>query len=103
WKRLAHLDPALSKAERRKIKMLPSTSIETIESCLDKLGISEAQVQSYLEIHLLTLPGWAGMMLWKDESLNLLTDYLAIRLALEWTLMSEHAQEQQHTDYDISQ
>ncbi|WP_210141056.1 putative inorganic carbon transporter subunit DabA, partial [Staphylococcus sp. GDX8P113P-2] len=75
----------------------------TIESCLDKLGISEAQVQSYLEIHLLTLPGWAGMMLWKDESLNLLTDYLAIRLALEWTLMSEHAQEQQHTDYDISQ
>lgn len=103
WKRLAHLDPALSKAERRKIKMLPSTSIETIESCLDKLGISEAQVQSYLEIHLLTLPGWAGMMLWKDERLSLLTDYLAIRLALEWTLMSEHAQEQQHTDYDISQ
>lgn len=59
WKRLAHLDPALSKAERHKIKMLPSTSIETIESCLDKLGISEAQVQSYLEIHLLALPGWA--------------------------------------------
>ncbi|MFI3378793.1 DUF2309 domain-containing protein [Mammaliicoccus sciuri] len=103
WKRLAHLDPALSKAERRKIKMLPSTSIETIESCLDKLGISEAQVQSYLEIHLLTLPGWAGMMLWKDERLNLLTDYLAIRLALERTLMSEHAQEQQHTEQDISQ
>lgn len=103
WKRLAHLDPALSKEERHKIKMLPSTSIETIESCLDKLGISEAQVQSYLEIHLLTLPGWAGMMLWKDERLNLLTDYLAIRLALEWTLMSEHAQEQQHTEQDISQ
>lgn len=102
WKRLAHLDPALSKAERHKIKMLPSTSIETIESCLDKLGISEAQVQSYLEIHLLALPGWAGMMLWKDERLNLLTDFLAIRLALEWTLMSEHAQEQQHTDHDIS-
>lgn len=103
WKRLACLDPALSKPERHKIKMLPSTATGTIEHCLDKLGISESQIQLYLEIHLLTLPGWAGMMLWKDERLNLLTDYLAIRLALEWTLMSEDAQERQQVEQDLSQ
>ncbi|MDG3086573.1 Na-translocating system protein MpsB [Vibrio hannami] len=30
------------------------------------LGISDGDVQAYFEAHLLSLPGWAGMMLWRS-------------------------------------
>ena len=61
---------------------------------LQKLGLAEAQYQTYLENHLLSLPGWAGMMLWQDEQASntdqILLSYLAIRLGIEWAIVEPY-------------
>ena len=31
------------------------------------LEIPYSEIQEYLEAHLLALPGWAGMMLWRSQ------------------------------------
>ena len=63
------IDPALNKNIRQQFKNLPEDSIEAMECCLDNLNIEQQHIQSYLESHLISLPGWAGMMLWYDENL----------------------------------
>ena len=67
WQRLVQHDPALSKQQRSRLKTLPNQAETLIHMVLQKLGLAEAQYQTYLENHLLSLPGWAGMMLWQDE------------------------------------
>src|SRR5699024_5943952 len=46
------------------------------------------------ENHLLSLPGWAGMMLWQDEQTSnddqMLLSYLAIRLGIEWAIVEPY-------------
>ncbi|MGO1758234.1 DUF2309 domain-containing protein [Mammaliicoccus vitulinus] len=98
WNEMAHFDPALNKLMRHKIKTLPLEPIESIYYCLNRLGMTEDDFQTYLEAHLLSLPGWAGMLLWKDEQLVLVTDYLAIRLSLEWALISDESVELSNKD-----
>ena len=63
-----------------------------MKRALRALDISDGDVQAYLEAHLLSLPGWAGMMLWRSQQSQdeqgLLLEYLAIRLSMEWMLIS---------------
>ncbi|WP_301420764.1 DUF2309 domain-containing protein [Mammaliicoccus lentus] len=106
WKKMVVLDPALNKNIRQQFKNLPEDSIEAMECCLDNLNIEQQHIQSYLESHLISLPGWAGMMLWHDEksnqTKNLLQEYLTIRLALEWSLIGNLVPEdllEQEVDY----
>ncbi|MDI5789512.1 Na-translocating system protein MpsB [Bacillus licheniformis] len=64
------------------------------ERALRALDISDGDVQAYLEAHLLSLPGWAGMMLWRSQQSQdeqgLLLEYLAIRLSMEWMLIEPY-------------
>lgn len=94
WRRLVQHDPALSKKQRTRLKTLPDNAEDLLEVCLEALGVSEGQIQSYLENHLLALPGWAGMMLWQDEyhhtEYQLLLAYLAIRVGLEWAIVQPY-------------
>lgn len=94
WQRLAQHDPALTKQQRVRLKTLPSQAEALIHMVLQKLDIAEAQYQTYLENHLLSLPGWAGMMLWQDEQTSnadqMLLSYLAIRLGIEWAIVEPY-------------
>lgn len=91
WHRLVCYDPALSKLQRESLKSWPEEADSALENALKALNISDAEIQSYLEAHLLSLPGWAGMMLWRSKQSNeektLLTEYLAVRISLEWALI----------------
>ncbi|MDN6630169.1 MAG: Na-translocating system protein MpsB, partial [Staphylococcus equorum] len=94
WRRLIQYDPALTKDQRARLKTLPDDAESLIRATLLKLGIAEADTQNYLENHLLSLPGWAGMMLWQHENNSkmesLLLDYLALRLGMEWVIMEPY-------------
>ncbi|MCD8909310.1 Na-translocating system protein MpsB [Staphylococcus gallinarum] len=107
WYRLVQHDPALTKQERQRIKTLPNDSELLLNTALQRLGIDEGEIQSYLEQHLLALPGWAGMMLWQEENDehedHLIRTYLAIRLALEWCLVDPYLPIKAEPRVDISQ
>jgi uncharacterized protein len=91
WRRIVSFDPAISPEARKQLKNLPKEADTALEEALSQLGIPDSEVQEYLEAHLLALPGWAGMMLWRTQQQmkesSLLTDYLAVRLSLELVLM----------------
>ncbi|WP_436855543.1 DUF2309 domain-containing protein [Staphylococcus caeli] len=94
WQQLIVYDPALTKQQRARLKDLPNNASELMDTMLTRLGIAEADIQTYLENHLLSLPGWAGMMLWHDEqhdkAHDLVFSYLAIRLTMEWTIVAPY-------------
>ncbi|MED4202505.1 Na-translocating system protein MpsB [Neobacillus mesonae] len=94
WRNLASIDPALPASLRKQIKGLPLTSEEALREALLTLEISSSDIQSYLEAHLLALPGWAGMMLWRSQQCpkdqSLLKDYLAVRISLEKILIKPY-------------
>ncbi|QDP39568.1 DUF2309 domain-containing protein [Radiobacillus deserti] len=87
WRRLIQHDPILSKKQRSCFKDLPQEAHLALKEALIALEIPESDLQTYLEGHLLSLPGWAGMMLWRSRQSNhehaLLTEYLAIRISME--------------------
>ncbi|MCL6517628.1 DUF2309 domain-containing protein [Alicyclobacillus sp.] len=93
WRRLSPLDPALSRAERRRLKDWPTSPDAALVHALRLLGIAQDRWEAYLRAHLLALPGWTGMLLWKSREsglgAGLLTEYLALRLSLEWALCAE--------------
>ena len=92
WRHLAQHDPALSKQQRDHIKQLSDNPQEVIKMTLTQLDVPQDKVQGYFENHLLALPGWAGMMLWQeqnnDKESQLIEDYLALRLGLEWVFVA---------------
>ncbi|WP_148235679.1 DUF2309 domain-containing protein [Thermaerobacter marianensis] len=89
-RRLVPYDPALTRAERRRTADWPLDAEVALVWALERLGVADAEVDAYLEAHLLALPGWAGMLWWRGrqagDEMAPLVDYLAVRLALEWTL-----------------
>ncbi|MGN9864041.1 DUF2309 domain-containing protein [Bacillus swezeyi] len=94
WRQLVEHDPALSRAERQRLNGWPEEPRDALKRALAALDISNGDMQDYLEAHLLSLPGWAGMMLWRsrqsrDEE-ELLLEYLAVRLSMEWMLVKPH-------------
>ena len=94
WKRLVLHDPALKPSVRKSLRSLPDEAERALKKVLLALEIPYSDIQEYLEAHLLALPGWAGMMLWRsqqyDEEKTLLTEYLAVRLSLEWALIQSY-------------
>ena len=94
WQRLVPYDPALTKQQRMRLQSLPNDAESLLKVSLKNLGIKDIEVQTYLENHLLSLPGWAGMMMWQDDHHkkvhDLLFTYLAIRVAMEWAIVDPH-------------
>ncbi|MEC3465523.1 Na-translocating system protein MpsB, partial [Bacillus thuringiensis] len=87
WQHLIKFDPALSKNERKVLKDWPQDAQVALARALSELGISESNIQAYLEGHLLSLPGWAGMIRWRSQQSiqeqELLIEYLAVRISME--------------------
>ncbi|SPU14787.1 putative transmembrane protein [Bacillus subtilis] len=94
WQHLIQYDPALSKKQRERVKGWPKEAHLALQEALFALEIPESEIQTYLEGHLLSLPGWAGMMLWRSQQSShehaLLTEYLAVRISMEWALIKPY-------------
>jgi uncharacterized protein YbcC (UPF0753/DUF2309 family) len=91
WRKLAQHDPALSRKVRKQLSVLPEEAETALMEVLLTLEIPVSEIQGYLEAHLLSLPGWGGMMLWRSQTSSkesqLLLDYLAVRISMEWALV----------------
>ena len=83
-----------SQKQRLTLTHLPNQATEAIEYAFQELGVKEEHRQSYIESHLLSLPGWAGIMYHRSQTQSndayLLTDYVAIRLSIEMVLLNDH-------------
>ncbi|WP_066304257.1 DUF2309 domain-containing protein [Bacillus sp. FJAT-29814] len=94
WRQMASFDSALTKQARNEIRDLPKEADSALTEALSQLGISFSETQEYFEAHLLALPGWAGMMLWRSQQnineRSLLTDYLAVRISMELVLLKPY-------------
>jgi len=94
WQRLIQYDPALGKKQRESLRDLPQEAHLALQEVLFALEIPESEIKTYLEGHLLSLPGWAGMMLWRSRQSShehaLLTEYLAVRISMEWALIKPY-------------
>lgn len=94
WRKLVKLDPALKGTIRKQLNGLPSKADLVLKEVLSNLEIPYSDIQEYLEAHLLALPGWAGMMLWRSQQSahenKLLLGYLAVRISMEWVLMKSY-------------
>ncbi|WP_066060099.1 DUF2309 domain-containing protein [Robertmurraya korlensis] len=94
WHRLIQYDPALSKKQRNRLKDWPQEAHMALKKALFELEIPESEIQTYLEGHLLSLPGWAGMMRWRAQQSGhehqLLTEYLAVRVSMEWVFIKPY-------------
>ncbi|GAE29369.1 DUF2309 domain-containing protein [Alkalihalobacillus hemicellulosilyticus] len=109
WKQLISHDPALSKGQRKLLKDWPEETHVALTKALTALEIPESQIPNYLEGHLLSLPGWAGMMLWRSQQSSLerslLTEYLAVRISMEWALLKPYlplSNQQSHKDISVA-
>ncbi|OAH58612.1 hypothetical protein AWH48_16540 [Domibacillus aminovorans] len=94
WQRLIQYDPALSKNQRKSFRDWPQEANTALKEALTALEIPGSEIQTYLEGHLLSLPGWAGMMLWRSQQSSheraLLTEYLAVRISMECALIKPY-------------
>jgi uncharacterized protein YbcC (UPF0753/DUF2309 family) len=94
WSELVSYDPALNKNVRKQLKALPNGSEHALKSALLALEVPFSEIQGYLEAHLLSLPGWAGMMLWRSERStqedSYVLDYLAVRISMEYALIQPY-------------
>jgi len=96
WRRCAPLDigrePADLPRQRALLRQLPGQPLDAIIHCLQRMGLAPSHWPGYLERAVLEIPGWAGMINWRQhhpeyranrESPVRLTDFLALRLTLE--------------------
>jgi uncharacterized protein YbcC (UPF0753/DUF2309 family) len=94
WRELVPYDPALNKNVRKQLKDFPKESEHALKTVLMALEVPFSEIQGYLEAHLLSLPGWAGMMLWRSERStqddSYVLDYLAVRITMEYALIQSY-------------
>ncbi len=94
WRRLVQYDPSLNKKQQSQLKNLNMEADHALKEALLALEIPNSKIQNYLEAHLLALPGWAGMMLWRSKESpqenSLLMEYLAVRISMEAILVKPH-------------
>lgn len=101
WRRLVQYDPSLSKNQRNQLKNLHNDADHALKAALMALEIPYSEIQDYLVAHLLALPGWAGMMLWRSkespEENSLVMEYLAVRILMEEILIKPHLPLSKHS------
>lgn len=94
WKMMVPYDPALSHSMRKQLQSLPEDAEHALVKGLIALEIPPSEAQDYFEAHLLSLPGWAGMMLWRSQQSTkeekLFLEYLAVRISLECALLQPY-------------
>lgn len=94
WKTMIPYDPALNYSTRKHLQSLPDDAEHALVKGLTALEIPSSEAQDYFEAHLLALPGWAGMMLWRSQQSakeeKLFLEYLAVRVSLEWALLQPY-------------
>lgn len=96
WRRMARSDLGLDLTEapswRPACEALPDDPLQAIEAELDHLGVPEDRWEGYLTRLALELPGWMGMVRWREEHPEhrasrgapaRLSEALAIRLFLD--------------------
>ena len=96
WRRLAEHDLAWTFAGlpgwREALARWPADPVAAISAELRRLGIPEPRWEGYLTRLALELPGWSGMMNWRQQHPRYpanqecpvaLADYLAVRLSLD--------------------
>lgn len=101
WRSLAKRDPAAwflgIRDAATKIGRLPPEPEDAVIAILRAMGIREEHWAEYLTLHLAALPGWAGMVRWRESHPDYaeqahhptgLTHYLAIRLFYELEIVS---------------
>ncbi len=101
WRNLAERDPAAwflgIREAGSKIRRLPPEPEDAVVAILRAMGIREEHWTEYLTLHLATLPGWAGLVRWRESRPEYeeqarhpagLTPYLAVRLFYELELVS---------------
>jgi len=101
WRTLAERDLTFVfmgvKNSLQKIRQLTPYPEVTVITILRTLGIPEERWTGYLTLHLSALPGWAGMVKWREAHPDYemqerfpidLTQYLAIRLFYELELVT---------------
>jgi hypothetical protein len=88
---------------REKIRQLPSHPEDAVLHSLRTMGIPEKAWTDYLTLHLAALPGWAGIIGWRETHPMYemqqhhpidLTQYLAVRLFYEVELVSALCREE---------
>ena len=106
WKAMIPYDPALNHHLRKQLKVLPDDAEQALNHMLMELEVPESQRQDYLEAHLLALPGWAGMMLWRSQQSiqeeKLLLEYLAVRVSMEYAMVQSYLPLQFQKVEDVS-
>lgn len=92
WRSLIVYDPAVPHDIHKLFKDWPEEAEQGLEEALSLLEIPYEDMQEYMEAHLLALPGWAGMMMWREQKENrsLLTEYLAVRVSMEWAFVKPY-------------
>lgn len=94
WRQLVTVDPALPRSVRRRLQDWPEDAELALSQALRLLDVTQVDAVTYLRDSLLRLPGWAGMIRWRAANeasdANLLFDYMAVRLSLEWALVAPH-------------
>jgi hypothetical protein len=101
WRSLTERDPAVRllgiRKAATKIRRLPPESEDAMIAILRAMGIREEHWTEYLTHHLAALPGWAGMVRWREAHPDYapqahgpigLAQYLAVRLFYEVELVS---------------
>jgi hypothetical protein len=76
---------------RTQLEGLPGNALDALVQELHQLGLPEERWAGYLERLALEIPGWSGMVLWRDRHPDYaaltapvaMLDYLAVRLVLE--------------------
>jgi len=96
WRRSAPYDFALDSSDlpdwREAVSALPEQAVDAVHAELVKIAIPEDRWETYLERLALELPGWSGIVNWRQhhpgyesnrDAPTSLMDYLAIRLVLD--------------------
>ena len=101
WRGLAQYDPSLNRDQRNQLKSLHKEADYALKEALLTLEIPYSEIEDYLKAHLLSLPGWAGMMFWNSEEFpqrkSLLMEYLAVRVSMEVILIKPYLPLPEHT------
>ncbi|MBN8658719.1 MAG: DUF2309 domain-containing protein [Candidatus Obscuribacter phosphatis] len=102
WKSLSLISPCPDECKRENwistLRALPDSPEDCILKIIEELGISDSARNDYFGLHLGSLPGWAAFLKyrasnpeypWQKEYPADLTQYLAIRLTLEYCLVNQ--------------